>query len=157
MNPGSELTNGNIVFLSEPSIATRNLPERCSRARVRFAAQHQRALAHCAPFRRIGGATDGSDGNTRETIIKYTSKRKGDLRLPLDKTYHGGPRTISISAPIVNSPTIYCPHTENDLTKALSEPEAMIARRLAVAVPSDRKILIVQNEVAILNVTLTCQ
>jgi len=62
----SELTNGNIVCSRrEPPVGNgvRKMPERCSRARVRFAAQNRRALALCAPFRPRRNATGGSGGN----------------------------------------------------------------------------------------------
>ena len=60
------------------------VPERCSRARVRFAAQNLRALAPSAPFRPMRQiATGGSGGNTTmmtgSQIIIY---KEGDLRLP---------------------------------------------------------------------------
>jgi len=61
-----------------------DLPERCSRARVRFAAQNLRALAPSAPFRPMQQiATGGSGGNTTlvtgSHMILY---KEGDLRLP---------------------------------------------------------------------------
>ena len=60
------------------------MPERCSRARVRFAAQNPRALAPSAPFRPMKQiATGGSGGNTTMvTGSQMIIYKEGDLRLP---------------------------------------------------------------------------
>ena len=72
--------------LRRPS-ETADMPERCSRARVRFAAQNPRALAPSAPFRQMqdrdGRLRREHDSNDQFASIIYL--RKGISISPLDK------------------------------------------------------------------------
>ena len=63
------------------------MPERCSRARVRFAAQNPRALAPSAPFR-LGRNRDGRLRREHDEYDQFAGiiyLRKGTSVSPLDK------------------------------------------------------------------------